>query len=185
MLILNSFSRTKSDALIKLTLVILLLMCIPAQVYSQNQNITITSKQAKISTLFEDIESQTGMTIAYNSAIIDINKVVSVNISNKTLSEALTEILKNTGTTFTIQGKQIIISKADGQAKRRISGTITDITGEPIIGATVKIKGTNTATITDMDGKYTIEASPNSVLQVSYVGFTTADTPIGDKQQLI
>jgi hypothetical protein len=160
MLILNSFLQIKSDALIKLALVVLLLMCIPAQVYSQNQNITITSKQAKISTLFEDIESQTGMTIAYNSAIIDINKVVSVNISNKTLSEALTEILKNTGTTFTIQGKQIIISKADDQAKRRISGTITDITGEPIIGATVKIKGTNTATITDMDGKYTIEASP-------------------------
>lgn len=183
MLILNSFLQIKSDALIKLALVVLLLMCIPVQVYSQNQNITITNKQTKISALFEDIESQTGMTIAYNSAVIDVNKVISVNISNKTLSEALTEILKNTGATFTIQGKQIIVSQADGQAKKKISGTITDVTGEPVIGATVKIKGTNTATITDIDGKYTIEVSPNSVLQVSYVGFATTDIPVGNKPQ--
>lgn len=85
MLIINSFLQIKSDALIKLALVVLLLMCIPAQVYSQNQNITITNKQAKISALFEDIESQTGMTIAYNSAVIDVNKVISVNISLRPL----------------------------------------------------------------------------------------------------
>jgi len=179
----DSFTQIKSNAILKLTIAVLFFLSIPVQLYSQDQKITFSNKQAKISTLFEEIEAQTGMTIAYNAAVIDVNKTLSVDVSNKTLTEALTEILKNTNTTFSIQGKQIIISQSGNQSKKKITGVITDVSGEPVIGATVKIKGTNTATITDVDGKYTIEVSSNSVLQVSYVGFTTTDIPVGNKSQ--
>ena len=128
------------------------------------------------------MESQTGMTIAYNEAIIDLNQTVSVNITNKSLSEALTEILKNTGTTFSIQGKQVIISSSSArQQTKKITGIITDETGEPIIGATIKVKGEPTGTVTDIDGKYSIDANPQSTLIISYIGYLPIEVPVANQ----
>ncbi|GHT70875.1 SusC/RagA family TonB-linked outer membrane protein [Bacteroidia bacterium] len=158
-----------------------LLISIPVNGYTQHPTVTIQNKQAKISALFEEIEAQIGMTIAYNSTVIDVNKIISVDIKNKSLPDALTEILKDTGTTFSIQGKQIVISAISQQVKK-ITGIITDAQGEPVIGATIRVKGTNTATITDADGKYSIEAVPGSVLQISYIGFSPSEIMIGNQQ---
>ena len=61
---------------------------------------------------------------------------------------------------------------AFGQSK--ITGTVVDQTnGEPIIGATVKIKGTSTGVVTDIDGNYSIDVKPGQTLEFSYIGYTT------------
>ena len=62
-----------------------------------------------------------------------------------------------------------------------VSGTITDSNSEPLIGATVLVKGTSTGTVTDFDGKYTIEASSGDVLEFSYTGFASQDIEIGNQ----
>lgn len=62
-------------------------------------------------------------------------------------------------------------------ALRPISGTITDETGAPMPGATVRVKGTNIGTVTDLDGKFTIEVEENSILQISYVGYILQEIP--------
>ncbi len=92
----------------------------------QKQKVTISGYQLTIKDAFEEVEKQTGMTIAYNESLINVKQTVSVNISNKSLSEALTEILKNTNTTFNIKNKQILIVKKVTQQSRKVTGTIVD-----------------------------------------------------------
>ena len=56
----------------------------------------------------------------------------------------------------------------------KVEGTVTDATnGDPIIGATVKIKGSGTGTVTDLDGNYTIDMKAGQTLEISYIGYTT------------
>ncbi|MCK9160847.1 MAG: carboxypeptidase-like regulatory domain-containing protein, partial [Bacteroidaceae bacterium] len=62
--------------------------------------------------------------------------------------------------------------------KLSISGVVTDNTGGPVIGASIKIKGTSKGAVTDLNGKYAIDASPDDILQCSYIGFETLDIPV-------
>lgn len=64
------------------------------------------------------------------------------------------------------------------QKNRKITGTITDPMGSPIIGANIIVKGSTQGTITDLDGKYSIEVEGNSILQISYIGYNTLEIPV-------
>ena len=62
------------------------------------------------------------------------------------------------------------------QQKQRISGLLTDSNGDPIIGATVRVQGTtNRGVISDVEGRYSIEAAPGEVLEFSYIGFVSIE----------
>ena len=67
---------------------------------------------------------------------------------------------------------------AEAQANK-VSGVIRDAQGEPLIGATVKVKGTNRGTATDVDGKYSIAANRGDVLVISYVGSKPMEVTVG------
>ena len=56
-----------------------------------------------------------------------------------------------------------------------MQGVVTDENGEPIIGANVVEKGTTNGTVTDLDGKFTMEVSENGVLQISYIGYAMTE----------
>ena len=70
------------------------------------------------------------------------------------------------------------------QQAKTVTGTVTDVSGEPIIGANIRIKGTTTRTITDIDRNFSIEAEPQSVIEVSYYGYLTQE-PVIIKQKRI
>ena len=70
-------------------------------------------------------------------------------------------------------------------AQSIIKGTVNDEAGEPIIGATVKVQGTQTGAITDFNGNFTIDAAPNATLNISYVGYVTQRVPVGGKTNLV
>ena len=99
----------------------------------------------------------------------------------------MTEVLKNTGFSYRIEGKHIIITpakarqseaaQATGNAKK-VSGVILDATGFPIIGANVVIKGTTNGVISDLDGNFALEVPQGSKLQISYIGYLTKEITI-------
>jgi TonB-linked SusC/RagA family outer membrane protein len=68
--------------------------------------------------------------------------------------------------------------------KRRISGTVVDETGEPVIGANVVEKGTTNGVITDVEGKFSLNVSENAVLQISYIGYVSQEIPVGNQTNL-
>lgn len=159
-------------------------LSIPLHSFTQNGNITLP-KRITIENAFDAIEKQTGMTIAYNEALLDVSKTVEINVTNKTLEQALTEILKNTPVTYTIHNKQILIVEKTRQQgdpqKVTIRGTVVDTMNEPIIGATVSLKGLPTGTITDIDGSFTLNAPVGSTLLVSFLGYKAEEIAIGNK----
>ena len=68
----------------------------------------------------------------------------------------------------------------------KVSGTVTDVKGDAVIGATVKVKGggTGASAITDIDGHFTVNASENATLTVSYIGYKMQDVPVNGRRQL-
>lgn len=141
-------------------------------VSAQTQEITFPRKEMKISAALKVIEKQSGLTFAYNGNQLDVNKVVSVP-EGKTAMEALTEILKGTGTEAQLNGNVVAIVKAGTKSVSNfLKGHVTDLSGEPLIGASVVISGTSKGAQTDMDGNFSIKYVTWPVsLNVDYLGF--------------
>ena len=125
----------------------------------------------------------------YNNQV-DINKITSVKVKNEAVAQVLDRILSGTGINYELEGTHIILTTeaikdlhAQQQAKT-VTGTVTDVSGEPIIGANIRIKGTTTGTITDIDGNFSIEAEPQSVIEVSYIGYLTQETVINNQKSI-
>ena len=78
----------------------------------------------------------------------------------------------------------LIASGANAQNKRKIAGTVTDESGEPIIGASVMLKGTNNGTITSMDGTFQMEVTDGDVLRISYIGYLEQQVTVSSNKEL-
>lgn len=159
--------------------------------WGQSQHVTITGKNKTILKAFEEIEKQTGLSIAYNQTKLDTNRQIKQDFNDKILSSVLTDILKGTGFSYRVEGNHIVIVPAKAEQKtpaqnqnnpKTISGVVADVTGLPIIGANVIIKGTATGLITDLDGNFSLEVPQGSVLQISYIGYLTKEITIDGKQ---
>ena len=72
----------------------------------------------------------------------------------------------------------------DGPVRRTVTGTVTDITGNPVIGAGVLVKGTTRGVSTGLDGKFSLEASSDETLVISSIGYETLEVPVGDRKDL-
>lgn len=143
----------------------------------------------KLDKILNEIENQTDYLFIYNNQV-DINKITSVKVKNEAVAQVLDRILSGTGINYELEGTHIILTTeaikdlhAQQQAKT-VTGTVTDVSGEPIIGANIRIKGTTTGTITDIDGNFSIEAEPQSVIEVSYIGYLTQETVINNQKSI-
>ena len=154
--------------------------------WGQSQRISIAAKNKTLLSVFEEIEKQTGLSIAYNQTKLNINKVIDQDFNDKILSSVITELLKDSGFSYRLEGKHIIIVPEKKQQKKqqenkKVNGIITDATGQPVIGANVVEQGTTNGTITDLDGKFSLEVPKGSTLQISYIGYLSKDIPVDEK----
>ena len=160
-----------------------------ASVHSQTMRININANNESTHSILEQIEQQTDYLFIYNTNEIDLNRKASVHAQDQTVMDVLSQIFRNTNIGYAIEGSNIMLMKKDEKAEQqqdnnKVSGTITDKSGEPIIGANVVIKGTTNGTITDIDGNFDLSVPSNATLQVSYIGYNTQDVPVGNKSFL-
>ena len=151
------------------------------------QNVNITKQNSTLADIFEEVEQQTNLSVAYSESTIDKNFRISINIRNKPIEQAMAEILNGTGAVFTIEGKKILIKPApvvQQKVKKILTGNVTDQLGEPVIGANVVEKGTTNGTVTDINGNFTLEVSDNSVLQISYIGYILHEIETKNQKQI-
>lgn len=171
----------------------LLMVCVfcsyAGNAHSQNAKVSIHMNNVKLDKILNEIENQTDYLFIYNNQV-DINKITSVKVKNEAVAQVLDRILSGTGINYELEGTHIILTTeaikdlhAQQQAKT-VTGTVTDVSGEPIIGANIRIKGTTTGTITDIDGNFSIEAEPQSVIEVSYIGYLTQETVINNQKSI-
>ena len=171
----------------------LLMVCVfcsyAGNAHSQNAKVSIRMNNVKLDKILNEIENQTDYLFIYNNQV-DIYKITSVKVKNEAVAQVLDRILSGTGINYELEGTHIILTTeaikdlhAQQQAKT-VTGTVTDVSGEPIIGANIRIKGTTTGTITDIDGNFSIEAEPQSVIEVSYIGYLTQETVINNQKSI-
>lgn len=171
----------------------LLMVCVfcsyAGNAHSQNAKVSIRMNNVKLDKILNEIENQTDYLFIYNNQV-DINKITPVKVKNEAVAQVLDRILSGTGINYELEGTHIILTTeaikdlhAQQQAKT-VTGTVTDVSGEPIIGANIRIKGTTTGTITDIDGNFSIEAEPQSVIEVSYIGYLTQETVINNQKSI-
>lgn len=137
------------------------------------QKVTFNGEQVSLKQAFEKIESVSKYKIAYNASQLDVKRTVVLNQKNKDVLQVLEELLKGTGYTYKINENYIVISPQQKSTIKKVEGIVKDTSGEPVIGATVMEKGTNNGTITDFDGKFTLQVTEGASLEISYIGFKT------------
>ena len=175
----------------KLTALSLMLSISAFAANADAQQVSVTVNNAKVKTVLNSIADQTGLSLAYSAQVVDLNRKVSLNFVNTEVSEVLNAMFGNTAIGYEIKDGKIYLFKAAertttsiNQQKRIITGTVVDPNGEAVIGANVVVKGTTNGTITDMDGKFSLEVPEGAMLLVSYIGYGDYETKVGNQSNL-
>ena len=182
--------KNKHAQLKLFTLFSLLLFFSTFNAIAQEKLITINVKNVSLKDVFNLIENQTTYRFSYRSVVLDTAKNISIQATNVSVTNVLDRALKGRNLEYSIiSSKTIVISdKQDDNAKssgtKKIPGTIKDANGEPIIGANVMVKGQSIGTITDIDGRFVLDAPANAVLQITYIGYISQELNVGNKKEL-
>ena len=169
------------------TLLLLGVLLFGFTVSAQSQKVSLDFKNERVEKVLASIKSQTGMSLVFSDQLVDVNRKVTMQLKDDTLKEALTRLLSGTNLTFEIRNNKIyfIEKKAvsqPGSRKKRVTGVVKDVMGEPLIGANVVEKGRSTnGVITDFNGKFTLEVDESASLVVSYIGYLAQDIPTKGK----
>lgn len=193
------FYPKKLIQVLKLISIILFIpgLCISLSAHSQSANFSINLQNITIEQLFNKIESESNYSFFYKDSDINLKEKVSVNASNTNINEVLEQAFKGKNISYVINGNHIILQaykpkeastmslQQNVAPKHLVTGNVLDKDGIPLIGVTVTVKGTSTRAITDMDGFFSISASPEQTLVFTYVGFRVNEVQVTDKKQLV
>lgn len=186
---------TKAIRIMKVTsLCNLLAVCsISASTYAQSLKFSIHKQNSSISEIFKEIEKKSDFTFFFNDNQINVKQKVNVSANNANIEDVLAQVLQNTGYDYQIIDKQILIKVSDkdvmvvpsvAQGNKKITGIVLDATGMPVFGANVIEKGTTNGTITDIDGKFSLNVERGATLVVSYIGFAKQEIKVANQSNL-
>lgn len=185
-----SVSIKKIPNAMKLTFLFLVISLLSFTAKASAQKVSITLDNAKVETVLSAIAQQTGFSMAYSEQIVNLNRRISIHVKDADVNLALDKLISGTNLDYEVKnGKIYLFEKKDSasavsQQKRTITGTITDQSGEAIIGANIVEKGTSNGTISDADGHFTLEISGKGPLLITYIGYNTQEVPITNQTSL-
>lgn len=158
-------------------------LLLASQMTISAQNVSFSTNKVTLKSAFEKIEKASKYKIAYNSSQLNANRSVTLSKKSDDVFGMLTQLLKGTNCTYELEGNYIIIKplqKTQTSGKKvKVRGVIKDETGEPIIGATVRVKGQSEGTVSDFDGNFTLDVTDGNTLQISYIGYQTQEFAVG------
>lgn len=141
--------------------------------------VTLNTPNTTLGVVIKKIQAQSKFKFFYDDDLADM-QVKAIDVKNATLEKVLTQLLKDKGVTFKVDDKVVYLKRKEqpqspkkhSGEKKKITGRILDENGEPLIGASVTIKGTTDRAVTDMDGNYTVMTDvENPVAQFTYLGY--------------
>ena len=151
--------------------------------YAQETVISLNLINQTVADVLDDIEAQTDFQFFYNSKLIDTNRRVSVDVKNVDVFVVLKQIFGNTNVTYKVVDKDVILTLASpDQGEHMVTGVVKDQNGELIIGANVVEKGTTNGTVTDVDGRFSINVAPGATLIISYIGYKSLEIEVDNRQ---
>lgn len=165
--------------------------CIRAtNTYAQNAILDLKVNNQTIETVLKIIESRTDFVFFFNSQQVNVHKRVSINVNKQNIFKILDEVFKGSDVVYSVLDKSIILSSKrfapDGNLKK-ITGKVVDTNGEPLIGVTIALKGSNRGTVSDVNGNFSLngEEGKLNVLNISYIGYKDQQVKVEDGKTLI
>lgn len=155
----------------------------------------LQAQRTTIKEVFNYIEKQSDYVFAYDNDVRRrLNEEVSLSLKGKSVEAIVSELCRNEGLRYSISGKQVLVkngTQPNGEQAqqqrptvRNVSGTIRDANGEPLTGATVMVKGSSQGTVTDIDGKFSLDIPADATIVVSYVGFNPKEIRVGSQRSI-
>lgn len=174
---------------------VLICLCLSQPAFSndttQLPQITLNLNNISLKEVFSAIESNTEYVFIFSDDLLSsLETKVTVNSNKKSLDKVLNDILSPNSLAYSISDRQITVMKGipvpDQESTIKVTGSVTDENGEPLIGVNIQEEGTNNVVVTDMDGKFTMYniASTSSVLKFTYIGFVPHRAVVGKQKNL-
>ena len=169
-----------------------ILLFVPALLFplsalrAQNVRVTIRENGAKMEQVISAIERQTRYLFGIGDEV-NTDLPVTVHAENEPLKKVLDEMFRGTDIVYTVEGTNILLTRRPAAPQSRavsVTGRVTDASGQPIVGASVIVRGTTVGVSTDTEGRFALEVpSPaaSQTLEVSYLGYETAAVPVGSR----
>jgi TonB-linked SusC/RagA family outer membrane protein len=163
-----------------------------ATVYSQATKFSFELKNQRIQEVLREIEKNSEFRFFYQREQVDVEQIVALNITDKTVEEILPELFTGQKVVFDVRQDNLILIKPEQDAiesstefyaqQKSVSGKVKDISGQPLPGVTVLIKGTTQGTITNNNGDYSLMNIPeDGTLVFSFVGMRTQEVAVGNQ----
>ncbi len=162
--------------------------------YSQVTRLSLEMKNATLKDVLYEIEESSEFYFIYSNKLIDVERKVDVKVNNEKIEQVLNHIFKGENVKYTINDRQIILRPegmqllSSGDIFRQaqtVTGTVKSETGETLPGVTVMIKGSTVGTVTDINGKYSINVdNKTQVLVFSFVGMASQEITVGDQTEI-
>lgn len=172
---------------------VLMFFCIQLQAnaFSQQMRLSLKFENITVKQLLIEIEKVTDLAFVYNTHDLDQLGTIDVDFTNEEITKILDFCLKNNNLNYNFVNDHVVIERVSNpQTKvvtRLLTGKVLDKqSGNPLPGATVKIKGTTLGTATDVDGKFSLNvATEVTALEVSFIGYKTIEIAVGKKSDFI
>jgi TonB-linked SusC/RagA family outer membrane protein len=154
--------------------------------------LSIEAKNEPVKNVFRKIAKASDYKFFYDEDAIADAPRINVKVSGADIATLLAELEKQSGLAFIVNDNTITVStrSAVNQAAvqpaimKRYAGTVTDEKGETIVGASISIKGGKAGTVTDADGRFSIQAADGSILSISYLGYRTQEVVAGSRTDI-
>ncbi|WP_448701135.1 TonB-dependent receptor [Mucilaginibacter sp. AW1-3] len=172
----------------KLTIVLLFAFLFQVSAKSYSQSITLHEKNVPIKKILILIEQQSGYHFLYDKLDLPKNDKIDIQVTQVTVEEALNKCFKDQPIAYKIFEQTIVLKKNDSVKEiqvQKVQGTVTDDQDQPLPGVSVRIKGSQVAVMTDVNGKYAINvADDNTVLLFSFIGYNTETVTVNGQSTI-
>jgi len=154
--------------------------------------VTLSVNRKTIKQIIPQLEKASGYSVFYSNEMPDLSQIKDINVSNLSLNDVLNQLFLGTDISYEIKAdKQILLfqkAKSGDQPQsgnvKTVKGQIVDNNNDPLIGVSIRVKGVNIGTVTDIDGNYELQVPENAVLIVSYIGSVTKEISVGNKTSI-
>jgi len=165
-----------------------------------NRIVSISMDDARLSSALKQVEKDANIKFVYSRNVVNIDQKISIKAKDQKLGVVLDELFNSNGISYEAFDNRIVLSNIrtkipvngsieiendlpmNAKVKIPVTGKVTDRNGEPLIGVSVKIKGTNIGASTDVNGQYSLNTpDDNSTLVFTYIGYITQEISVNNQ----
>jgi TonB-linked SusC/RagA family outer membrane protein len=173
---------------LSISLLLLTFLHVSATVHSQDK-LTLTAKNINWEKLFDLLEKKSNYTFLYKDNVLPRKDRIDVEAADLTVPQILDNVFRNTKLSYQVLSSRLVVitprSDRSGPVNEiRVSGKVVSSSGDPLFGATIRVKGSTLGTNTDSSGNFTLSVPEEATLVISYVGYQSQELPVAGNTRM-